>query len=178
MYSPTQRETAYNLYNLWCPTRVFDLGCGIGGYLEGFVNCGCTVAGCELNYEQAVEHMNPIIQSRTFKYDVGKPFPLFTELKYDLTMSIEVAEHLEEAKADNYCKNLVDCTSNIILLTAADKNQPGKHHVNCQPQSYWIDKIERLGIRYSGRETGRAIDVIDRLDDPLGICKNLMVFKI
>ena len=34
-------------------------------------------------------------------------------------------------------------------MTYAEPGQPGYHHVNCQPQQYWVNKVEALGYKFN-----------------------------
>lgn len=58
--------------------------------------------------------------------------------KYDLCISLEVAEHLSEANAKNFVDFLCEA-SDVVLFSAAIKYQGGTNHINEQWQSYWID---------------------------------------
>jgi hypothetical protein len=61
--------------------------------------------------------------------------------KFDLCISLEVAEHLSQAKAKHFIDFL--CTaSDIVLFIAAIKYQGGTKHTNEQWQSYWIDQFK------------------------------------
>lgn len=176
MYNPMQIKIAKSLYELWQPKSVFDLGCGIGGYLEGFYKCGCVIRGCDAGYDTAMEYMSDMVKICTFKHDAAQP--LNKVYKYELAMSVEVAEHLDEKYADQFCKNLAESAKSRILLTAAGVGQRGKHHVNCQPQEYWIEKMESLGAKLDKKSTIGAIECINEWGDPFGLCKNLMVFTV
>lgn len=175
-YTPKQVEIAKAIFALWKPESVFDFGCGIGGYLQGFYQCGCKVNGCDVGYENARPYIHEEIRDNIVQADVGSCFNYMQG--YDLVISIEVAEHLEKDKADQFCYNLAATAKNIILLTAAGPGQRGKHHVNCQPKSYWISKFTDMNIEHSPQSTADAIKAIADLGDPFGICKNLMVFTI
>lgn len=175
-YTPMQIEIAKALYDVFKPYTVFDVGCGIGGYLEGFAKCNCLVSGFDMGYDQAGQFMNEYIRMSTFKWDASDP--ILIDYKYDLVISIEVAEHIDKTKSSIFCKNVVDLCCGRIILTAAGLGQRGRHHVNCQPQKYWVDKFENIDAKYNTKETKQAIDCINKLGDPFGVCKNLMVFNV
>lgn len=61
--------------------------------------------------------------------------------RFDIAVTIEVAEHLNEMCADAFIDNLC-IVSDIILFSAAIKCQGGNHHVNEQMQSYWAKKFK------------------------------------
>ena len=66
------------------------------------------------------------------------------ESKFDLAISLEVAEHLSEMRADSFIDDLC-ALSDLILFSAAVPNQGGKNHVNEQWQSYWAQRFKQRG---------------------------------
>jgi hypothetical protein len=64
--------------------------------------------------------------------------------KQDLGWSIEFVEHVEERFLENYFK--VFCQCRHVLMTYAPPGQKGRHHVNCQPEDYWIEKFRSHGL--------------------------------
>ena len=55
---------------------------------------------------------------------------------FDLVQSLEVAEHLPAAAAEQFVDNLVAHAA-VVLFSAAVPGQGGEHHVNERPYSYW-----------------------------------------
>jgi len=41
-------------------------------------------------------------------------------------------------------------------MTFAGPGQLGWHHVNCQPEEYWIKKISAIGFSFNARLTRKA----------------------
>ncbi len=64
--------------------------------------------------------------------------------RFDLAMTLEVAEHLTPTRADSFIEDLTKL-SDVILFSAAIPAQGGTNHVNEQWQSYWAEKFLRLG---------------------------------
>lgn len=64
--------------------------------------------------------------------------------RYDLCISLEVAEHLQEERAESFI-DLLCQASDTILFGAAIKHQGGANHVNEQWQSYWIKLFKSRG---------------------------------
>ena len=117
---------------------VIDVGCGTGALLEALRNKGREVFGLESS-AAALEYC------KGRKLDVQKldlerePFP--QDGKFDLVVSMEVAEHLPEQIADSYV-DLLTRLSDRILFTAALPGQGGDDHVNEQPISYWMSNFQ------------------------------------
>lgn len=174
VYTPIQIEIAKIIYNEWLPKSIFDVGCGVGGYLEGFHSCGCLVEGCDYSYDEASNYMVEAIKSKAFKFDLSKR--LAAVVQFDLVLSVEVAEHLDEKDSVQFCNNIMSLAKNRVFFTAAGPKQRGRGHVNCQPKEYWIERMSLFGgIRNKIEEES----IINKLSgvDKLGITKNIMVFN-
>ena len=131
---------------------VFDLGCGIGTYLDTFLKKGCNkVLGFEYGIEFSKNYMSKDILPFVSFGDVTKKIKI--NEKYDCGMSIEVAEHIPQEFSDALVDNLVDNTINVIIFTAAPPGQGGTGHINCQPKEFWIEKFEKKGWILSIKET-------------------------
>ena len=64
--------------------------------------------------------------------------------KYDLAISLEVAEHLPPEKAEDFVSFLTGL-SDFVLFSAAIPFQGGTNHFNERWQSYWADLFEKKG---------------------------------
>lgn len=123
------------------PQSVIDFGCGLGSWLSIFKKNGCgRIAGYDGDY---VDQENLLIDKKEFRAaDLGEQVK--TEQKYDLAISLEVAEHIEEAKAERFVKNITEA-SDIVLFSAALPCQGGRNHVNEQWPGYWKSLFEKAG---------------------------------
>ena len=133
------------------PKSVVDFGCGEGNWLAEFIknDRNIEVLGFDGDY---VSRDRLSIGIDFFKaVDLRTSIKL--EKKYDLAMSLEVAEHIDEEYADQFIDNLVNA-SDHILFSAAIPGQGGINHVNEQWQSYWIKKFKErgYGVDYSIRK--------------------------
>lgn len=115
---------------------VVDCGCAIGDYVKGFNNRGLTAFG----FEGSSAVLPHIVDPNVSIVDLRKPFVCS---KLHFCMSFEVAEHIEPEYAEIYVQNLCNLSDNV-LITAAPPGQLGVGHVNCQPQSYWVDLFKKL----------------------------------
>ena len=117
------------------PSSVVDLGCGRGTWLKAFKDRGVsTVVG----YDGAWNSQDKMIDKSIvfFSVDLNMPISTATKERYDLAMSLEVAEHLEASSAATIIDSLT-ALSDTVLFGAAYTKQGGTNHINEQPHSYW-----------------------------------------
>ncbi|CAM3371489.1 class I SAM-dependent methyltransferase [Marinicrinis lubricantis] len=121
---------------------VVDIGCGTGGWLSVFKGYGIAdIFGVDGDYVDEELLKIPVEQYRGM--DLTKTFEL--DRRFDLVVSLEVAEHLPETSADMFIESLTKLGS-VILFSAAVPYQGGKHHINEQWQGYWLDKFNQCGF--------------------------------
>jgi len=115
-------------------TTVIDVGCGIGGWLNEWKQEGKKVFGIDGNDFPEARKIN---NNEYLKHDLTQPLPEL-QIKYDLCMSLEVAEHLPPERADSFIKDLCSY-SNTVLFSAAIPGQTGINHINEQWPDYWAN---------------------------------------
>lgn len=125
------------LLGLFKPGSVVDVGCGTGAWLSEFVRQGVTdVLGLDGDY---VDRRRLLIPGEVFEVcDLARP--RLCSRRYDLALSLEVAEHLPATAADVYIKTLTQVSERIVF-SAAVPHQGGTEHVNEQWPSYWVDRF-------------------------------------
>jgi len=131
------------LKSLLNPKSVVDVGCGTGTWLKIFIDNGITdVLGIDGWY---LDKSSLKVDIENFiEFDLNKPF-VFNR-KFDLAISLEVAEHLRPENSNAFVESLSNL-SNIIVFSAAIPNQGGQNHLNEQPPIYWINKFEEIGYK-------------------------------
>lgn len=126
------------VYDILQPKSIVDVGCGIGNWLNEFqilgVNDYLGIDGTHLNKKLFLLDTNKLkLVDLEQNYSIDR--------KFDLAVSLEVAEHLSENSADLFIENLCNL-SNTILFSAAIPGQGGQNHINEKPVSYWKQKFE------------------------------------
>ena len=125
------------------PTSILDVGCGTGAWLATARELGVAetigVDGDYLPPEQLVISPNEFVAA-----DLTKPLDL--QRRFDVVMTLEVAEHLDEQAASGFVRSLA-AHGDVILFSAATPGQGGNHHVNERLPSYWVDLFAAEGYQ-------------------------------
>ena len=109
-----------------------DFGCGTAIFLKFLKDNGVSVNG--LDRDNNDKRILAITEEEFIQADLTKPVHLGK--KYDLSISLEVAEHLPESSAETFITSLCEA-SDVVLFSAAVKGQGGVGHINEQFLSYW-----------------------------------------
>jgi hypothetical protein len=127
------------------PQSVADVGCGIGTWLSIWQEKGIDqLLGIDGNYiNPSMLLINPIKFMILDLADITAD--AFESLeKYDLAMSLEVAEHIPQDRAEAFIDFLCSL-SDIVLFSAAIPFQGGTYHINEQWPEYWAQKFTARG---------------------------------
>lgn len=123
------------------PASVVDVGCGSGSWLATFQGLGveriCGVDGDWVPREQLQIPAESFIPA-----NLATGIPIHD--RFDLAVSLEVAEHLPESVAATFIESLTRLAP-VVLFSAAIPGQPGHGHVNAQWPEYWATHFERHG---------------------------------
>jgi len=133
-----EADFGYYLTKYFKLTSVLDIGCGVGRWISGAKNAGCTeVKGLEFGYAHAEPFVFENVKSSVSFGDASKTMELGR--KYDCAWSFEVAEHVPAEFAPTFVKNLNEHAERWVLFSAAYPGQGGRGHINEQPKEYWIN---------------------------------------
>lgn len=123
------------------PKTLIDVGCGNGALLEGLR--GIDAVGID----GSMTAVNICLHSglNVCRDDLRKPFSMGNAKKFDLAVSIEVAEHIEKEYEDIFLDSLCNL-SDTIIMTASPEHDGGKYHFNVHPKSYWCGKMNIKGF--------------------------------
>lgn len=141
-YAQTTAKILYPiLTDIYPFASVADIGCGDGEWLGVLAQQGIAeYAG--LDGEWVKPEQLKIPRERFQQADLNKPFQL--PRRYDLAMSLEVAEHLLPERAESFIADLVT-VSDVVLFSAAIPGQGGTDHLNEQWPGYWARIFARHG---------------------------------
>jgi SAM-dependent methyltransferase len=132
------------LYSIFKPKSVVDIGCGIGNFLREFKKNGVNeILGIDGPWTDLSEINKNIGKGNYVCHDLKSPLVL--NKKFDLAISLEVAEHVEKKSSKEFIQTLANSSDNIVF-SAAIPLQGGQNHINEQWNDYWIHLFKEKGF--------------------------------
>ena len=135
------------LFRIFRPHSVLDVGCGVAPWLSAAQELGVTeLQGIDGDYVVRKQllidpvYFIPADLEQQRLTDVLAP-----GRRFDLAMCLEVAEHLSFMRAPGLVEDLTSL-SDVVLLGAAIPFQGGEHHVNEQWPEYWALMFRKAGF--------------------------------
>lgn len=126
------------------PKSILDVGCGIGTWLKAFEENG-VIDVLGLDGDHVDQSLLKISKDKFVTQDLEQSWNLYR--KFDLVVSLEVVEHLDEKSSDLFVEMLTN-HGDAILFSAAVPNQGGQNHLNEQWPVYWQEKFMRHGFYF------------------------------
>lgn len=145
--SKPSKQSAYAvvpiLIDLLHPKSVVDIGCGVGTWLGAFLKNNITdILGIDGEY---VNRKKLHIPESCFRsMDLTHPSPI--DKKFDLSICLEVAEHLSKTSADELI-DFITSLAPVVYFSAAIPGQGGDDHVNEQWPDYWCKLFADRGYQ-------------------------------
>jgi len=135
-FAPMTWEWVVKRFNI---RSMMDLGSGSGLVAANFHRMGVISYAVDGLRDNSDFNMHP-----TLHWDITQG-PLYCPV--DLVYCVEMVEHIDE----RYVENIFETFKNgkYILMTFANPNEPGHHHVNCQWVDYWINHMQSHGMMYT-----------------------------
>lgn len=131
------------VFDMVRPNSVIDIGCGVGSWLSVFCELGVEdILGIDGSY---IDEDMLLIPKEKFHASDITSWPQIGR-KFDLILSLEVAEHLDSIEADNYVR-YISSLGDVVLFSAAIPRQGGVSHLNEQWPEYWDAKFKESGYR-------------------------------
>jgi hypothetical protein len=133
------RSLLPHVMRMFSPRSVIDIGCGVGTWLSVFQEIGVVkTLGVDGAY---VDRSQLLISDDSFRcHDLSQPLRL--DETFELAVSLEVAEHIPAASAQNFVDSVTRLAP-MVLFSAAIPHQGGDGHVNEQWPEYWLERFAR-----------------------------------
>ena len=130
------------VFEVVSPRSVVDVGCWFGTWLKVARELGVDDAlGIDAPYTDRSRLRIP--DDMFLARDLTAPLTL--ERRFDLALSLEVAEHLPATAADDFVSSLTRLAP-VVLFSAAVPDQGGEGHLNEQWPSYWVERFHANGF--------------------------------
>jgi SAM-dependent methyltransferase len=131
------------VFELVRPKSVVDFGCGTGTWLDAAKRLGVSrVLGFEGDWIRGAE---PLIGTHELEVK-NLDEPVSVPDRFDLAISLEVAEHLKPERAAGFVHDLCGAAP-VVLFGAAIPEQGGTGHIHERWQSYWASLFVSEGYR-------------------------------
>ena len=129
------------LFRYYRPESIVDVGCGLGTWLKATMDLGVTdVVGLDGDYVD--RNMLMIPEANFHPTDLRRRITM--DRRFDLAISMEVAEHLPYHRSETFVRDLV-ALSDVVLFSAALPYQGGVDHINEQWLEFWAVLFQRYG---------------------------------
>jgi Methyltransferase domain len=119
---------------------VCDFGCGPGKYVHWLRKIGLECDGYDGN-----PNTNALSLGACHPLNLAEPVHL--QKRYDVVISLEVAEHIPMQYESIFLDNLARHAREMIVLSWAVPGQLGDGHVNCRMNVYAIYQLWRRGFQ-------------------------------
>ncbi len=138
------KTVAKKIVEKYNPKTVLDAGCAMGFLVEALRNEKVEAYGIDIS-EYAISKAPKGVKQYCFAGSLAEPLPKELQQHYDLIVSVEVLEHLEEAQGLKAIENLCKYTNNI-LFSSSPNDFDDITHVNVQQAEYWAKKFAQYNF--------------------------------
>jgi len=149
--------------------NVLDVGCGPGIYVKAMRHLDIEANGVDIDPRAAKEancHIEDIVNRS-----------LCPSFCAHTVLSLEVGEHIPEDHSWDYIRYIRNCEPTTVIFSAAQPGQGGDGHINCQPPSYWCNRLNWYGFGYNPAATSHFVDYM-RSGYHMGwLVNNVMIFQ-
>ncbi len=132
------------IINQYAPKSIIEFGCGSGQLSKALAASGVEITALD---GYATPDFAGISNISFHKVDLNNPDEAQTFLrslnrKFDLAISMEVAEHLDPSVSASLIE-MMTSVAEVVVFSAAVPEQDGDGHINCQSRSFWHDLFEK-----------------------------------
>ncbi|SAK89672.1 hypothetical protein AWB82_06287 [Caballeronia glebae] len=133
------------LFSIISVSTTLDVGCGVGPWSRAALDLGAAKSiGVDGEYVDRASLMIDQSEFRSRNLENAWQLDSGDLSKFDLVISLEVAEHLPSSSAETFISNLT-FYGDAVLFSAAIPRQGGVNHINEQWPEYWSEIFARFG---------------------------------
>eukprot|EP00538_Stauroneis_constricta_P008976 CAMPEP_0119567890 /NCGR_PEP_ID=MMETSP1352-20130426/37289_1 /TAXON_ID=265584 /ORGANISM="Stauroneis constricta, Strain CCMP1120" /LENGTH=377 /DNA_ID=CAMNT_0007617203 /DNA_START=93 /DNA_END=1226 /DNA_ORIENTATION=- len=125
---------------------IIDVGCGKGTSTAWFHFHGIDTLCVEGSHDAVEQNIHPEKKTKVVEHDFSRG-PWWPEKTYDAIWCVEFLEHVGR----NYHHNYLPVFRKAAFIFVTFSTWGGWHHVEVHDHSWWIDRFESFGFRYSER---------------------------
>lgn len=167
------KDIASAIYDEFKPKSAIDIGCGVGDILASLKEKGVHV--CGVDGSKSNKKYTQIDKDNFILFDLRKGF--MSKSKFDICLSLEVAEHINIKYSDRFIDSLTS-SSSVIVFSASPPGYGGRDHCNEQPMNFWNEKFNKRGYLLENESTNRLKQKISKIPNAFRCYhENLAVFK-
>jgi SAM-dependent methyltransferase len=167
-------QMAASIVGTFHPASVIDVGCGSGALLVALRKLGvrhligldAADAGLDIARARGLDARK--FDITTNRWSGGE--------RFDISISMETAEHLPKDSADRYVELLCSLAP-VVIFTAAHPGQGGIGHLNEQPPEYWTELFKAHGFQLSEKTAADWQPAWTAAGVANFYTRNLMVFQ-
>lgn len=123
---------------------VLDVGCAMGHLVAGLRDLGVEAYGIDVS-EYAISEIRDDIKQYCNAQSVLEDLPKYFPEKFDLVITIEVFEHIQEVEARTAVVNLCRWSDTIIFCSTPDDFEDPTH-LNVRQREYWVSLFAENGF--------------------------------
>ncbi len=126
-------------------SSIKDIGCGNGIWLRETLDNQDIKNRYGYDLASAIESAEYLINKDIIFKEIDLESASYDLIKTDLTLCLEVAEHISMNAGLQLVKNICK-TSSYVIFSAATPGQGGFNHINEKPFEYWVSLFESNGF--------------------------------
>mmetsp|Transcript_42123 Transcript_42123/g.62388 ORF Transcript_42123/g.62388 Transcript_42123/m.62388 type:complete len:400 (-) Transcript_42123:26-1225(-) len=130
---------------------ILDVGCGRGISTSWFVTHGVDALCVEGSHDAVMQSMLPDPSTQIVEHDFSRG-PYWPAKTYDAVWCVEFLEHVGR----NFHQNYLPVFRKAGIIFATKSNWGGWHHVEVHEDTWWIQKFELYGFKYSPELTQKV----------------------
>ncbi|NET70797.1 MAG: methyltransferase domain-containing protein [Sphaerospermopsis sp. SIO1G2] len=131
------QSIATTIVEIFQPKTVADFGCGPGNLSKELAKLGVQVTAVD-GYSQPDFSGFSVEFHRLDLNDSEAIANFFTNKSFDLSVSVEVAEHLKP-ETSPILVNWLTKVAPVVIFSASVPEQESEGHINLRPREYWHD---------------------------------------